>query len=200
MILARTGNDSISLGLVQSAGAIGGVAGSVVMSTWVGFKRRVNGVLLGWIFLSLFGSIVPGIGKVISIWVVAAIIGAASLSLLLASNQSIWQAKVAPDMQGRVFSARRLIAWLANPITPLVAGTLADRTFEPAMRASSILSHLFGWLVGIGPGAGMALLMVFTGMGGVLVGISGYFIFAIRNVEDLLPDHDVSPRTEMPTR
>jgi hypothetical protein len=38
MILLRTGNDSVSLGLVQSAGAIGGVVGGVLMSTWGGFK------------------------------------------------------------------------------------------------------------------------------------------------------------------
>jgi MFS transporter, DHA3 family, macrolide efflux protein len=30
--------------------------------------------------------------------------------LVNASNQAIWQAKVAPDVQGRVFAVQRLIA------------------------------------------------------------------------------------------
>jgi hypothetical protein len=120
--------------------------------------------------------------------------------VILTSNQAIWQLKVPPDVQGRVFSARRLIAWLANPITPLLAGSLSDRIFEPAMRTSSGLSHLFGWLVGTGPGAGIALLMIFSGVWGVLAGLSGYFVPIIRGVEDSLPDHDSFPIGNNPER
>ena len=47
MILLRTGNDSVSLGFVQSAGAIGGVLGGIAMSAWGGFRRKVHGVLGG---------------------------------------------------------------------------------------------------------------------------------------------------------
>jgi hypothetical protein len=36
----------------------------------------------------------------------------------------------------------------------------------------------------------MGLLMVFCGLGGVLVGLGGYLVPAIRNAEDLLPDYD----------
>ena len=53
MILSRTGNDSVILGSVQSAGAAGAVIGGVLMSMWGGFKRRIHGVLLGWILASL---------------------------------------------------------------------------------------------------------------------------------------------------
>jgi hypothetical protein len=99
-------------------------------------------------------------------------------------------------MQGRVFSARRLIAWLTNPISPLIAGTLGDYLLEPAMRRPSDLSSLFGWLVPIGPGAGMGLLIFFGSLGGILAGLMGYFIHSIRNAEDILPDHDTSPLVE----
>jgi hypothetical protein len=112
------------------------------------------------------------------------------------SNQAIWQSKVPPDMQGRVFSARRLIAWLTNPISPLIAGTLADYVLEPAMRAPSSLSRLFGWLVPPGPGAGMGLLIFLSSLGGIAAGLAGYFIYSIRNAEDILPDHDVIPAAE----
>ena len=36
----------------------------------------------------------------------------------------------------------------------------------------------------------MSLLIVICGMGGLLVGLSGYFVPAIRNAETTLPDHD----------
>jgi MFS transporter, DHA3 family, macrolide efflux protein len=189
MVLLRTDNDSISLGLVQSAGAIGGVVGGVLMSAWGGFKRRVHGVLAGWIVSSLFFSLM-GLGTWIPLWVTMNALAALFIPLVNGSNQAIWQSKVAPDLQGRVFSARMLIAWLTNPISPLIAGTLADYVLEPAMRAPSGLSSLFGWLVPTGPGAGMGLLIFFSSLGGILAGLVGYFIHPIRDAEEILPNHD----------
>jgi MFS transporter, DHA3 family, macrolide efflux protein len=190
MVLLRTGNNSVSLGLVQSAGAIGGVAGGVIMSAWGGFKRRVHGVLAGWIISSFFSALV-GLGTSVPIWVGTMALSAILGPLINGSNQAIWQSKVAPDLQGRVFSARRLIAWMTNPISPLIAGTLADYVLEPAMRAPSGLSSLFGWLVPPGPGAGMGLLIFFSSLGGILAGLAGYFSYPIRHAEDILPDHDL---------
>jgi hypothetical protein len=37
----------------------------------------------------------------------------------------------------------------------------------------------------------MALIMVFCGLGGALAGLSGYVVRAVRDVEVILPDHDV---------
>ena len=136
MVLLRTGNDSVSLGAVLSAGAIGGVVGGVVMSFWGGFKRRVHGVLAGWIISSLFFSLV-GVGTWLPLWVVASALTSLFGPLIDGSNQAIWQSKVAPDLQGRVFSARLLIAWITNPISPLIAGLLGDYVLEPAMRVPS---------------------------------------------------------------
>jgi MFS transporter, DHA3 family, macrolide efflux protein len=190
MILARTDSNSLIFGSVQSAGAIGAVAGGVLMSIWGGFKRRVHGVLLGWILFSLSGMLFLGIGQGLAVWIPAMVIMSLCGPLINASNQAIWQSKVAPDLQGRVFSARRLIAWFAQPVSPIIAGTLADFAFEPAMRGDGMLSQTFGVLVGTGPGAGMGLILVFCSLAAALVGLTGYFIPAIRNAEDLLTDHD----------
>jgi MFS family permease len=195
MVLLRTGNDSVSLGLVQSAGAIGGVVGGVLMSTWGGFKRRVHGVLAGWIVSSFFFSLV-GLGTSLPIWVIAIALSTMLSPLINGSNQAIWQSKVAPDVQGRVFSARMLIAWMTNPISPLIAGTLADYVLEPAMRAPSGLSSAFGWLISPGPGAGMGLLIFFSSLGGVLAGLAGYLAQPIRRAEEILPDHDTLPAAD----
>lgn len=189
MILSRTGNDSLMLGSAQTAGAVGGLIGGILMSAWGGFKRRVHGVLFGWIISGL-GMAIIGLSGGLPIWITGLVISALVSSLINGSNQAIWQSKVAPDVQGRVFSARRLIAWLTNPISPIIAGTMADFVLEPQMRVTSTLSETFGWLVGVGPGAGMGLLIFVCGLGGALVGLAGYFIPAIHNAETLLPDHD----------
>ncbi len=189
MILLRTGNDSVRLGAILSAGAIGGVVGGVVMSMWGGFKRRVHGVLAGWIAASLFFSLV-GVGTWLPLWVAASALSSLFGPLIDGSNQAIWQSKVAPDLQGRVFSARMLIAWITNPISPLIAGLMGDYVLEPAMHAPSRLSSLFSWLVPIGPGAGMGLLIFISSLGGILAGVAGYLNSYIRNAETILPDHD----------
>ena len=195
MVLLRTNNNSVSLGFVESAGAIGGLVGGVAMSAWGGFKRRVHGVLAGWIVSSIFFSLV-GLTTRLPLWIGGLALSSLFGPLINGSNQAIWQSKVPADLQGRVFSARRLIAWLTNPISPIIAGTLGDYVLEPAMRTSSGLSAAFGWLVPPGPGAGMSLLIFFGGLGGILAGLIGYFVHAIRDAEEILPNHDAVPGVE----
>jgi MFS family permease len=189
MILARTGSNSLVFGSVETAGAIGGVIGGVLMSAWGGFKRRVHGVLAGWAFAGIF-IVMLGIGRGLTMWALSLALVAMMSSLIDASNQAIWQAKVAPDVQGRVFSARRLIALFTNPISPIIAGVMADFVLEPAMRTDSSLAGIFGGLVGTGPGAGMGLLVIFCGLGATLVGLGGYLFRSIYYAEQILPDHD----------
>jgi MFS family permease len=190
MILGRTGNNELVFGSVQSAGAIGGVVGGVAMSAWGGPKRRVHGVLLGWFCLGLLGETVLGLGQALPVWAAGIFLTAFFGPIINGSNQAIWQAKVAPDVQGRVFTTRRLIAWLVSPISQLLAGPLADRVLEPAMAEGGTLAPVFSWLVDTGTGAGMALLFVFTGLLAALTGLSGYLFPVVRNAEDILPDHD----------
>jgi MFS family permease len=190
MILARTGNDGAILGTVQSAGAVGGVLGGVAMGAWGGPKRRVRGVLVGMVLTSLLGQFLLGLGRGLLVWAAAGFFMNFFIPFVNGSNQAIWQAKVAPDVQGRVFATRRLIAWLVMPLSRLAAGPLADFVFEPAMRESGGLADTFGPLVGVGPGAGMSLMFVLVGLLGALVGLGGYAFRVVREAEDILPDHE----------
>jgi len=189
MILSRSGNNSLMFGSVQSAGAIASVVGGVIMSAWGGFKRRVHGVLIMWIIGGI-GFAIVGFTGGLPIWITGMVLGSILIPLGNGSNQAIWQAKVAPDLQGRVFSARMLIAWITNPISPIIGGTLADFVLEPAARAGTGLPATFSWLVGTGPGSGMGLLIVFCGIICAVIGLLGYFVPVIYNAETILPDHD----------
>lgn len=193
MILASTGNNELIFGSVSSTGAIGGVLGGVVMSAWGGPKRRVHGVLAGWAVSSLLGVVLMGLGRGLPVWAVASFFGAFFVPIINGSNQAIWQAKVAPDVQGRVFSIRRLIAWFVNPAAMLIAGPLADFVMEPAMQPGGALSDTYSDLVGTRPGAGMSLMFVFAGLVAMCVGIGGYLFPVVRNAEIILPDHDAAP-------
>lgn len=190
MILARTGNNELALGSVQSIGSIGGLIGGLVISAWGGPRRKINGVLIGMIVISLSQGLI-GIGQAIVFWAAGNFIAAFTLPILNGSNQAIWQAKVAPDVQGRVFATRRLIAQITAPVSMLIAGPIADQIFEPAfMPGGAMADSVLAGLVGSGPGAGMGVMFLISAVLGVLVGVGGYAFPAVRNVEEILPDHD----------
>jgi hypothetical protein len=198
MLLSRTMNpaipelvsgDKILLGFLQGVGAVGGLLGGILLSTWGGPKKRVYGVLGSMALESLLGIAVLGIARAPIGWAFGMFMSSLFMPLLNGSNQAIWQSKIAPDIQGRVFAVRRLIAQVTSPIAMLLAGPLADRVFEPGMMEGGALAGTFGWLVGTGPGAGMALMMVFAGILGTIVAVTAYSIRMIRDVETILPDH-----------
>ncbi len=193
MILSRTGNDEQILSFVQGAFGAGAVLGGLILVRTGGLKRRTNGIIWGWFFGSLFGYTLLGAGRSLPFWLVVAFASSVVIVYINASNQAIWQAKVPADLQGRVFSARRMIAQIVGPVGILLAGPLADRLFEPALREGGNLTGAFAWLVGVGPGAGMALIMIICGLVIMVICVIAYRIPAIRNAEDILPDHDAAP-------
>jgi MFS family permease len=200
MILSRTGNDTVVLAGIQSAFGVGGVVGGLALSAWGGFERRVHGVLGGMILGSVLGTLMMGLGRSATLWIVAAFFTLAFLPLINGSNQAIWQSKVPPEVQGRVFSARSLIAQVSAPVATGIAGPLADGFLLPGMMEGGSLAPIFGWLVGVGPGAGISLLFAVMGVMGVLVGLGGYAFPHIRNVEDIIPDHQVEVETRAEKR
>ena len=190
MILARTGDDQVALGTVMAIFGLGGLAGGLLLSVWGGPKRRINGVLAGLALSSILGLTLLGLAQTIAAWAAGAFLLMFFIPIIQGSSQAIWQSKVAPDVQGRVFSVRRLMAQITAPVAFLLAGPLADDFFEPAMQVGGSLESTFGGLVGTGTGAGMSLIFIITALLGTAVSLAGYLVPAIRNIEDILPDYD----------
>jgi len=195
MILARTANNTVILGTTMMMFGVGGVVGGLVVTAWGGFKRRIHGILLGLILMSLLGLVVAGVGQTLVVWAVSAFLAMFFLPLVQGSSQAIWQAKVSPDIQGKVFATRRLIAQISSPVAMILGGRLADAVFEPAMASGGTFAQFFQPLVGSGPGSGMAVLFVFSGILGAVVGLIGYLVPVVRQVETRLPDYDTPART-----
>ena len=190
MILSRTNQNSVIFGAVLTAGAVGGVLGGLIMSAWGGFKRRILTMLTGWAIFAVVGFIVFGISRWPFLWIAATFIGNLTFPITNGAAQSMWQAKVAPDVQGRVFAARRFIAWFPDIIMPLVAGGMADFITEPAMRLQTPFSKAAGWLVGSGSGSGMSLQFILSGILFLVIILAAFLNPAFRNMEQILPDHD----------
>ncbi len=191
MILSRTANNERILATVQSTAAFGGIAAGLLITAWGGPKKKVNGVLLGWALSGLLGFIILGIGRSLPVWLVGSFIGAFFMPFVGSSNQAIWQSKVPPALQGRVFAIRIIVAQLATPLALLAAGPLADRVFEPAFKhQANLFSHIFGTVFGSSAGSGMAFLIALSGLLTAAVGFLGYAFPAVRDVEQRIQDHD----------
>ncbi|RIK41986.1 MAG: MFS transporter [Chloroflexi bacterium] len=191
MILARSGGNELALAAVQTALGLGGVAGAILVSLWGGPRRRIHGVLLCAALSFLLGDLVLAVGRAVPFWVIGVAVGALFVPIIGASNDSIWQEKVHPAWQGRVFTAKNTLGQALVPLGYLLAGGLADHWFEPAMQVGGSLAGSFGWLVGAGPGAGIALMFVATSLAGAAFTLGFYLIPAVRNVEETPADTEL---------
>jgi hypothetical protein len=106
------------------------------------------------------------------------------------SSQSIWQSKVPPNLQGRVFAIRQVSAIAASPIAFLLAGTLADRFFEPLMEdGGGVLGNLFG----VGTGRGIGVMFVLAGILVMVTAVVAWRNPRIKNLEFEIPDIEEQP-------
>ncbi len=177
------------LGYLSTILGIGMLAGTLVMSAWGGGKRKIYTLLGAGLMSALF---TVAIGVRVSIPLIAVCIFGMMFfgPMQNACSQAIWQSKVAPDVQGRVFAVRRAIAWSANIVAPLLAAPLADYVFKPGMAVGGALAPTFSPLFGEGASRGVGVMISLAGLLTALVTIGAAFYPRIWRLELDLPDHE----------
>ena len=130
--LARGFSIEAALALLNTAGSVGGLVGGVAIRSWGGLKKkRVYGVLTPMIFAGI-ALMVTGASPWLFLTAAALALSQGLVPMMNAHSQAIWQTQVPRELQGRVFSVRRLIAQFSWPASTLIMGALASR-FEPGM-------------------------------------------------------------------
>ena len=176
-----------ALGMAMSLGGIGYLVGGIVMSVWGGGRRRINTVMASMLLVGLFMALI-GLRASVPFVTISLFLCLVFYPITVSSNQAIWQSKVAPDVQGRVFAIRQAFI-LATPLLAyLVTGPLADGVFEPLLEVGGPLAGSVGQIIGVGPGRGAGLLFISAGLFLVLASVIGYLYPRLRLVEDELPD------------
>lgn len=193
MILSKTGSDSVILGTIKSVGSVGFLVGGIITSVWVGPKKRIHGINLSFILWGLLGAFVFGLGWNIYAWVIGAFFISLFNPIINSFYIAILQAKIEPDLQGRIFGLENSISTITFPLGQLIAGLSVDHLLEPALMPGGSLAGSIGRITGTGAGAGIGLIIVIGGILAILTGIAGYLIKPIREIETLLPDPEPSP-------
>jgi DHA3 family macrolide efflux protein-like MFS transporter len=129
------------LGWMQSSAGVGVVIGGLVLGAWGGTQRKIYTTLIGVIGIAI-GTLIVSISP--SEWFV---MGMAGIFLTGFMNPvangplfAVLQSKVAPEMQGRVFTLVSSISSAMVPLSMILAGPLAE--------ALGILAWY--WISGIG--------------------------------------------------
>jgi DHA3 family macrolide efflux protein-like MFS transporter len=175
-------------GGILSAAGTGMLVGSLVMSTWGGPKRQRIAWIMGGIAVGGLCVIVTGLRPSLPVIAVGSVLLMLGSPVVNATSQVVWQLKVAPEMQGRVFALRRMVSQAAFPLGILLAGPLADGVFEPLLAADGALAGSVGRLIATGPGRGIAFLFILAGLGTMLMAAAGWLHPRVRCLEEEIPD------------
>jgi MFS transporter, DHA3 family, macrolide efflux protein len=161
-----------ALGLVLTVMGTGMLAGALVAS---GLARAEGGIrrLLRYDALLVIAMLSAGLATTPARVAAIGFVFLFGLAGMIAEEQAVWQVRVPVAAQGRVFALRRAITWASLPVSYAIAGPLADSIFTPAMSAGGALATSLGPIIGVGPGRGIALLLMCGGIVKGAVVLSG---------------------------
>ena len=196
--LLLTMGSEATVGIVISISMLGLVAGSLLMSVWGGTSKRVRDLFVALAVMG-FGLMFAGLRPSVLLILVAITVSHLALPVAGGSSQALWQAKVPPSLQGRVFAVRQMFSFGAMPASLLLAGFLAESVFEPMFADGGTLAGSLGKIIGTGEGRGIAFLMAIMGVAVVAITFISWRSPAISNFDRDVPDIDLaaSPSIEM---
>lgn len=183
LLLARTGNNEMTVGIVSVFMAAGCVAASLLLTLKKQPKKKVSIMFLG-SFMCLFGIMLFGMGRSIYWWCIVAFFGCFGSPVYGTFQTAILREKVPIQMQGRMFSMQGMLTQILAPIGYMLGAILADYVFEPFMKQQGTLQNVFSKIVGDGAGSGIGLIFVLAGLTGIIITLCLYNNQKIRTLED----------------
>ena len=174
MILARSGNNSIALGVVNAVMGIGGIVGGIIVATGKFSRNNVKTIYVSAMLSFLLGDVMMGAGRNVIFWAIAGFAVSFPIPFINAGQNVILYQKVPEQVQGRVFAVRNAIQFSTIPAGIILGGFLADYVFEPLMLKNNAFTAILHTLVGQGAGSGMAVMFLCTGLLGSLFSLVSY--------------------------
>lgn len=174
MILARSGNNSVVLGIVNAVMGIGGIVGGMIVAAGKFSKNNVKMIYVSAMLSFLLGDVMMGVGRNVVFWSLAGLMASLPIPFINAGQNVILYKTVPENMQGRIFAVRNALQFSTIPIGILLGGFLADYLFEPLMLTNNAVTAPLHILVGTGNGSGMAVMFLCTGILGCLFSFISY--------------------------
>jgi MFS family permease len=190
-LILLTNSEKVA-GSIIGVTSLGAFAGAALIAVWGGTRPRIKTIFAGWIVTGvmflLFGVLRAPIPIGVTLFVLFL-----NLPMVQAIYITILQVKSPPDLQGRIFALNDQFSLLGSTTSFLLTGFLVDQVINPAIGTKAWA--FFEPLLGNGPGAGIGLVQVATG---VIILLTTLLLFAsseVRDLESRLPDYEPSPLT-----
>jgi MFS family permease len=152
-----------TVGIVSSVMGLGMVCGGV-LSAFVAKSRGGVRRLIRFDIAMAVAMLTAGLAASPTLIAAAGFLFLFGLAGHMSEEQAVWQARVPAEAQGRVFALKRMLTWASLPVSYALAGPLADHVFEPLLALGGPLAPSLGPIIGVGPGRGMALLLMCAGL------------------------------------
>jgi DHA3 family macrolide efflux protein-like MFS transporter len=159
LVYKHFGGGAAEFSWFEVAWGSGVLLGGLFLSAWGGFRRRIYTSMMGLMLLGL-GFVLIGVAPPTAFWLAVSgnFLAGFMNSMTVGPISAVLQARVDPDMQGRVFTLVSLSAALGS-VSLAIAGPIADA-------------------IGVQP------WYFFGGLVCMLMGLCAFFVPAIVNVEE----------------
>jgi MFS family permease len=136
-----------ALAVLATVASVGGLIGGFLISTWGGLKkRRVYGIIVP-MMLAGIALMILGLSPFLFLTAAMGFLLEGMTPVMNAHSQAIWQTQTPRELQGRVFSVRRVIAQFTWPLSTALAG-LAGGLFNPGMVMAVLGGILIVFCIG----------------------------------------------------
>ncbi len=184
MILARSSENNLVLGIVNACMGIGGIVGGLLVSMKRESRKKANMIYVSAALSFLLGDLTMAVGRNVFFWSFAALAASLPLPFIMAGQNLILYKKIPDNIQGRIFAVKNAVQYSTIPFGILLGGYLSDYVFEPFMRSNSDVVTLLEKIVGTGAGGGMAVMFLCTGICGFTMSIFSLFCKEIQKLND----------------
>jgi len=152
-----------TLGIVISSSAIGMLGGSVFISLSRNVNRQTT-VLASALAAAGIGFALMGVTTRVHLLIASGFCFFLALPFVNTSADVLIRRRIDNPKQGRAWGIIGVLSQLGYVLAYLVAGVLADRVFNPLLRENGSLAGTAGRLVGTGPGRGIGLMLLLSGL------------------------------------
>ena len=178
-------SDPARVGVQYAISGTGLLLGGIAMTAWGGPRKQIHGVLAFWALAGIFLA-AHGLQPSFTLAAVAGFLVFLMVPIVAASNNSIWQASVPVDLQGRCFAVQRVLLNAATVFAFCLAGPLSEKVFGPLLDRGGPLAGSVGLIIGVGPGRGLALMFITLGALMTLISLIAYSVPTIRQIDELV--------------
>lgn len=127
LVTKHFGGGALQLAWMNAAEGAGIVLGGLIIGVWGGFERRMHTVVVGLVGLGISILVIGAAPAAAFLPALAAVAVVGAMSPVVnAPLMAIVQSIVAPEMQGRVFTALGSVSMAMTPLGLIIAGPVAD--------------------------------------------------------------------------